>query len=81
MLQAQMTLAFLYQTAGGTDKVVLLDKGFPFQLLLRKLVLVVLIGNPASAVEVFNEIAKIAGFQTAHLETAGDFVFQQFFHF
>ena len=81
MFQSQVSLAFLYQTAGRTDKVVLLDKRCLFQLLLWKRILVVLIRHAVPAVDMLDKIAEVVLVQASELETAGDFIFQQFFHF
>ena len=81
MFQSQVSLAFLYQTAGRTDKVVLLDKRCLFQLLLWKRILIVLIRHAVPAVDMLDKIAEVVLVQASELETAGDFIFQQFFHF
>ena len=81
MFQTQVSLAFLYQTAGRTDKVVLLDERCLFQLLLWKRILVVLIRHAVPAVDMLDKIAEVVLVQASELETAGDFIFQQFFHF
>ena len=81
MFQPYVSLAFLYQTAGRTDKVVLLDKRCLFQLLLWKRILVVLIRHAVPAVDMLDKIPEVVLVQASELETAGDFIFQQFFHF
>ena len=81
MFQTQVSLAFLYQTAGRTDKVVLLDKRCLFQLLLWKRIFVVLIRHAVPAVDMLDKIPEVVLVQASELETAGDFIFQQFFHF
>ena len=81
MFQTQISLAFLYQTAGRTDKVVLLDERRLFQLLLWKRILVVLIRHAVPAVDMLDKIPEVVLVQASELETAGDFIFQQFFHF
>ena len=81
MFQSQVSLAFLYQTAGRTDKVVLLDKRCLFQLLLWKRILIVLIRHTVPAVDMLDKIAEVVLVHASELETAGDFIFQQFLPF
>ena len=81
MFQSQVSLAFLYQTAGRTDKVVLLDKRCLFQLLLVRRLLIVLIRDTVPDVDILDKIPEVVLIQASELETAGDVVFQQLFHF
>ena len=81
MFESQVSLAFFYQTAGRTDKVVLLDERCLFQLLLWKRIFVVLIRHAVPAVDMLDKIPEVVLIQASELETAGDFIFQQFFHF
>mgnify|MGYP005802762911 CR=1 FL=1 len=81
MFQPDVALAFLYQTAGRTDKVVLLDKRCLFQLLLWKRILIVLIRHAVPAVDMLDKIAELVLVQASELATPGDLIFPQFLHF